>query len=39
MEKLINSGLLTSVIDIATTEVADYLCGGIFLAPRIASDR
>ncbi len=29
MEKLVDSGLLQSVIDITTTEVADYLCGGI----------
>lgn len=28
MEKLVDSGLLGSVIDITTTEVADYLCGG-----------
>lgn len=28
MEKLVDSGLLESVIDITTTEVADYLCGG-----------
>lgn len=28
-EKLIDSGLLTSAIDITTTEVADYLAGGI----------
>lgn len=29
MEKLIDSRLLTAVIDITTTEVADYLLGGI----------
>ena len=29
MEKLVDSGLLESVIDITTTEVADYLFGGI----------
>jgi uncharacterized protein (UPF0261 family) len=29
MEKLVDSGLLSAVIDITTTEVADYLCGGI----------
>ncbi len=29
MEKLIDSGLLTAAIDITTTEVADYLLGGI----------
>lgn len=28
-EKLIDSGLLTSAIDITTTEVADYLVGGV----------
>ena len=28
MEKLVESGLITSVIDITTTEVADFLCGG-----------
>ena len=28
-EKLIDSGLLTSAIDITTTEVADYLAGGV----------
>ncbi len=28
MEKLVDSGLLQSVIDITTTEVADHLCGG-----------
>ena len=29
MEKLVDSGLLESVIDITTTEVADYLFGGV----------
>jgi uncharacterized protein (UPF0261 family) len=29
MEKLIDSGLLTSAIDITTTEVADHLLGGV----------
>ena len=29
MEKLVDSGLLESVIDITTTEVADHLFGGI----------
>ena len=29
LEKLVDSGLLTAVLDITTTEVADYLCGGI----------
>jgi len=29
LEKLVDSGLLESVIDITTTEVADYLSGGI----------
>ncbi len=28
MEKLADSGLLAGVIDVTTTEVADYLCGG-----------
>jgi len=28
MEKLAESGLLAGVIDVTTTEVADYLCGG-----------
>jgi uncharacterized protein (UPF0261 family) len=29
MEKLVDSGLLESVVDITTTEVADYLFGGV----------
>ena len=29
MEKLVDSGLLESIIDITTTEVADYLFGGV----------
>jgi uncharacterized protein (UPF0261 family) len=29
MEKLVDSGLLSGVIDVTTTEVADYLVGGI----------
>lgn len=29
MEKLADSALLTGFIDITTTEVADYLCGGV----------
>lgn len=29
MEKLADTGLLTGFIDITTTEVADYLCGGV----------
>ncbi|MFN0193613.1 MAG: Tm-1-like ATP-binding domain-containing protein, partial [Aestuariivirga sp.] len=29
MEKLVDSGLLSAVIDITTTEVADHLCGGV----------
>jgi uncharacterized protein (UPF0261 family) len=29
MEKLVDSRLLSSVIDVTTTEVADYLCGGV----------
>ena len=30
MEKLVDSGLLTGVLDITTTEVADELVGGVF---------
>jgi uncharacterized protein (UPF0261 family) len=29
MEKLIDSGLVQGVIDVTTTEVADFLCGGV----------
>jgi uncharacterized protein (UPF0261 family) len=29
MEKLVDSGFITGLMDITTTEVADYLCGGI----------
>lgn len=29
MEKLADSGMLSAFIDITTTEVADYLCGGV----------
>ncbi len=32
MEKLVDSGLLTGVVDITTTEVADMLMGGVFPA-------
>ncbi len=32
MEKLVDSGLLTGVIDITTTEVCDLLMGGVFAA-------
>jgi uncharacterized protein (UPF0261 family) len=32
MEKLIDSGLLSGVVDITTTEVADMLVGGVFPA-------
>lgn len=32
MEKLLDSGLLQSIIDITTTEVADLLVGGVFAA-------
>ena len=32
MEKLVDSGLLTAVIDITTTEVADMLMGGVLAA-------
>ncbi len=30
MEKLVAAGLITGVLDITTTEVADYLVGGVF---------
>lgn len=36
MEKLIDSGLLSGVIDLTTTEIADMLFGGVFAA---TSDR
>ena len=32
MEKLVDSGLLAGVIDVTTTEVADFLVGGVFSA-------
>jgi uncharacterized protein (UPF0261 family) len=32
MERLVDSGLLTAVIDITTTEVCDLLCGGVLPA-------
>jgi uncharacterized protein (UPF0261 family)/ABC-type branched-subunit amino acid transport system ATPase component len=32
MEKLVDSHLLTGVIDVTTTEVADYIVGGVFSA-------
>lgn len=32
MEKLLDSGMLDSIIDITTTEVADLLVGGVFAA-------
>ncbi len=32
MEKLVDSGALTAVIDITTTEVCDLLCGGVLAA-------
>ena len=32
MEKLIDSGLITGVIDLTTTEVADFLLGGVMSA-------
>ncbi len=32
MEKLVDSGLLTAVIDVTTTEVADMLMGGVLAA-------
>jgi uncharacterized protein (UPF0261 family) len=39
MEKLIDSGKITGVIDTTTTEICDMLVGGVFLLPRIASAR
>ncbi len=30
MEKLVSSGLVTGVIDVTTTEVCDFLAGGVF---------
>ena len=35
MEKLVDSGLLAAVADITTTEVCDYLMGGVFPAQMI----
>ena len=32
MEKLVDSGMITAVLDMTTTEVADYLVGGVFPA-------
>ena len=32
MEKLVDSGLLTGVIDITTTEICDMIAGGVFAA-------
>jgi uncharacterized protein (UPF0261 family) len=32
MEKLVDSGLLTAVIDVTTTEIADEVVGGVFSA-------
>ncbi|MEM9583048.1 MAG: ABC transporter permease [Pseudomonadota bacterium] len=32
MEKLLDSGMLSAVIDITTTEVCDYVAGGVFPA-------
>lgn len=32
MEKLVESGRIVGVLDITTTEVADFLCGGVFPA-------
>ena len=32
MEKLLDSGMLTAVIDITTTEIADMIAGGVFAA-------
>ncbi|HEX3090470.1 MAG TPA: Tm-1-like ATP-binding domain-containing protein, partial [Ilumatobacteraceae bacterium] len=30
MEKLVDSGMVTAVLDMTTTEVADYIVGGVF---------
>ena len=30
MEKLVGSGLVTAVLDMTTTEVADLVVGGVF---------
>jgi uncharacterized protein (UPF0261 family) len=32
MEKLVDSGLITAVLDMTTTEIADYVVGGVFSA-------
>ena len=32
MEALVDSGLITGVIDVTTTEIADLLCGGVLAA-------
>jgi uncharacterized protein (UPF0261 family) len=32
MEKLVDSGLIAAVLDMTTTEIADYLVGGVFSA-------
>ena len=32
MEKLVDSGMIGSVIDLTTTEIADMLCGGVLAA-------
>jgi uncharacterized protein (UPF0261 family) len=32
MEKLVDSGMVTAVLDMTTTEIADYLVGGVFPA-------
>ena len=32
MEKLVDSGMVTAVLDMTTTEVADFLVGGVFPA-------
>jgi hypothetical protein len=37
MEKLAESGLVRGMLDITTTEVPDFLMGGVFPAPRTAS--
>ena len=39
MEKLVDSGLASGVIDVTTTEVCDHLLGGVLSAGRTASGR
>ena len=39
MEKLVDSGMVTAVLDMTTTEVADYLVGGVFPPAPTGSER